>query len=59
MTDLWKNIAASCGGERHSIGITADGTVCGAGSNDSSQLDLSAWSGIGIPKSTVAIRKGS
>ena len=59
MTDLWKNIAAAAGGERHSIGISVDGTAFGVGANDSGQLDLSGWNGIGIPKSTVAIRKGS
>ena len=59
MTDLWKNIAAAAAGERHSIGISVDGTAFGVGANDSGQLDLSGWNGIGIPKSTVAIRKGS
>lgn len=59
VTDLWRNIVAVDGGERHSVGITIDGNAMGAGSNDDKQLNLTDWNNIGIPKSTVAIKKGS
>lgn len=58
ITDLWKNIVAACGGEGHSVGITADGKAYAVGSNDKGQAQVVDWNDIGIPKSTVTIRKG-
>ena len=58
MTNLWKNIVAVCGGEGHSVGITVDGKAFAVGANDKGQASVADWNDIGIPKSTVEIRKG-
>ena len=57
-TSLWSNAVAVAAGERHSVAVTADGTMLGAGSDSDKQITLSSISDIGLPKSTVTIRKG-
>lgn len=57
-TTLWTDVVAADGGTRHSVAARADGTVFGCGDNGSGQTLLSEWVGLGIPKSTVTIRKG-
>lgn len=57
-TSLWTNAVAVAAGERHSVAVTADGTMLGTGSDSDKQISLSSISNIGLPKSTVTIRKG-
>lgn len=57
-TSLWAKAVAVAAGERHSVAVTADGTLLGAGCDSDKQISLSSISAVGIPKSTVTIRKG-
>lgn len=59
ITDLWRNIAVAAGGENHSVGVTTDGKAYAVGANEKGQASVSELNGIGIPKMTVTIRKGS
>ena len=42
----WRSIIAIAAGNRHSVGLKADGTVVSAGSNLAGQRDLTKWQGI-------------
>jgi len=43
---LWTGIQQVAAGERHTVGLKADGTVEAVGNNDDGQLEVDSWSGI-------------
>lgn len=57
MTEGWNDVISVAGGERHSVCVLENGSVLAAGDNKSGQVSLDSLKDIGLPKSTVSIRK--
>lgn len=57
-TSLWTKVVGVSAGDGHSVAVTSDGTLLGVGNDDRGQISASSINGVGLPKSTVTIRKG-